>query len=162
MSTNQLDSFGRFLAIWVVLPPIYTLLTHPPIQALPTTFALPAPDQSSNSNSPSSISGDYFNNSTLLESRLLHVNGRDIVRTDCDPNADTGEAKWGYADLKRIWQGIHYLEDISSKRPQPKLGAEQCGRVSCSWKAAIYWCNDVCLSSPSSPLTLLSIRPSRD
>lgn len=42
---------------------------------------------------------------------------------------------WGRCSTNRVQQGIYYLGDVP--------GPGSCGRVSCSYNAAIYWCNDV-------------------
>ncbi|OLN91623.1 hypothetical protein CCHL11_06601 [Colletotrichum chlorophyti] len=42
----------------------------------------------------------------------------------------------------RLWQGIRYLYGITG-RPYSSAGPSSCGRVSCSWRTAIWWCNDV-------------------
>lgn len=62
--------------------------------------------------------------------------------------ADFGDANpncfgpWGAANLRRIREGIDYLRFISGT-PNGEAGPGKCGRVSCSYKAAIWWCNDV-------------------
>ncbi|KAK3954333.1 hypothetical protein QBC32DRAFT_207943 [Pseudoneurospora amorphoporcata] len=127
-------------------------------QALPTiTLAFPTadPDSNSNSNTPSSIP-DYFikgdgppppppaatinvtSTSTLLEARMKTF--REIVDHDCD-NTGNGNSKWGYAESRRVWEGIYHLRKVQGK-PTSGRGPANCGRVSCSWKTAIYWCND--------------------
>ncbi|KAK1780019.1 hypothetical protein QBC45DRAFT_441408 [Copromyces sp. CBS 386.78] len=100
-------------------------------QALPTTtlaFPTADPDSNSNSNSPSSIP-DYFiqgdgpppppaatlnvtSTSTLLEARMKTF--REIVDHDCD-NTGNGNSKWGYAESRRVWEGIYHL------RKNPKV-----------------------------------------
>ncbi|KAK7458458.1 hypothetical protein CaCOL14_006893 [Colletotrichum acutatum] len=44
------------------------------------------------------------------------------------------------ADSKRFAQGARYLLDVKGK-PTRGPGPGSCGRVSCSWNSAIYWCN---------------------
>lgn len=41
-----------------------------------------------------------------------------------------------------VQKGIDYLRKVPGK-PTNGPGPGNCGRVSCSWNAAIYWCNDV-------------------
>jgi hypothetical protein len=48
----------------------------------------------------------------------------------------------GSANLKLIKEGIAYLYGVRGK-PTIGPGPGKCGRVSCSWSAAIWWCNDV-------------------
>ncbi|KAK3402525.1 hypothetical protein B0T20DRAFT_449583 [Sordaria brevicollis] len=45
------------------------------------------------------------------------------------------------ADLEAIERGIKYLNKIPGK-PVNGPGPGNCGRVSCSWNSAIYWCNN--------------------
>ncbi|KAL2822370.1 hypothetical protein BDW59DRAFT_173883 [Aspergillus cavernicola] len=40
-----------------------------------------------------------------------------------------------------IWNGIEYLRGVGD-RPGHGAGPGTCARVSCSYNAAIYWCND--------------------
>lgn len=48
----------------------------------------------------------------------------------------------GLASSLRIKQGIQYLGTVSGT-PTEGPGPGNCGRVSCSYGGAIYWCNDV-------------------
>lgn len=52
--------------------------------------------------------------------------------------------EWDYASTPMIDIGISYLNGVSGI-PTNGPGPGNCGRVSCSGDAAIYWCNDVCL-----------------
>ncbi|KAF6821777.1 hypothetical protein CMUS01_11340 [Colletotrichum musicola] len=45
-------------------------------------------------------------------------------------------------EQKRINEGVKYLRRIKG-RPQLSAGPQECGRVSCAYNAAIWWCNDV-------------------
>ncbi|KAH7305452.1 hypothetical protein B0I35DRAFT_464726 [Stachybotrys elegans] len=54
-------------------------------------------------------------------------------------NCDTN--RWGLADKGRIQGGISYLRRVAG-RPSNGPGPGNCGRVSCSNDAAIWWCND--------------------
>lgn len=56
---------------------------------------------------------------------------------DIDCNVD-----YKYAGKVTIVWGINYLRSITGK-PKNGPGPNNCGRVSCSWNSAIYWCNDV-------------------
>jgi hypothetical protein len=49
---------------------------------------------------------------------------------------------WPLADKGRIQEGISYLRTVPAA-PRNGPGPGACGRVSCSYNAAIYWCNDV-------------------
>ncbi|KAK4675920.1 hypothetical protein QC764_506440 [Podospora pseudoanserina] len=55
---------------------------------------------------------------------------------DIDCNVD-----YKYAGKVTIVWGINYLRSITGK-PKNGPGPNNCGRVSCSWNSAIYWCND--------------------
>ncbi|KAK4665029.1 uncharacterized protein QC763_509850 [Podospora pseudopauciseta] len=48
------------------------------------------------------------------------------------------------ASKRMIWDGIRYLRTLScsAKNGPGSPGKGNCGRVSCSWSAAIWWCND--------------------
>lgn len=51
----------------------------------------------------------------------------------------------GHFDAARaqaIWEGINHLNHVSG-RPVSGPGPGVCGRVSCSYDSAIWWCNDV-------------------
>ncbi|PSR82213.1 hypothetical protein BD289DRAFT_371632, partial [Coniella lustricola] len=45
------------------------------------------------------------------------------------------------ANVHRLYQGIAYLNGIPGF-PSNGPGPGTCGRVSCSYSSAIYWCND--------------------
>lgn len=49
---------------------------------------------------------------------------------------------WPLADKGRIQEGISYLRGVPAA-PRNGPGPGNCGRVSCSYNAAIWWCNDV-------------------
>lgn len=49
---------------------------------------------------------------------------------------------WDPARAEAIWEGINHLNHVSG-RPMSKPGPGVCGRVSCSYDSAIWWCNDV-------------------
>ncbi|VBB79469.1 Putative protein of unknown function [Podospora comata] len=51
--------------------------------------------------------------------------------------------KTDMANSLAIKWGIHYLRAIPGKAKNGP-GPKNCGRVSCSWDSAIYWCNEVC------------------
>lgn len=47
-----------------------------------------------------------------------------------------------------VWEGINHLNHVSGT-PVSRPGPGTCGRVSCSYNSAIWWCNDVsCGASP--------------
>ncbi|KAL5332938.1 hypothetical protein BJX70DRAFT_404045 [Aspergillus crustosus] len=51
------------------------------------------------------------------------------------------QTPWNPADYFATNDGVAYLRGLGG-RPGMKAGPGACGRVSCSWKAAIWWCND--------------------
>ncbi|VBB84436.1 Putative protein of unknown function [Podospora comata] len=60
--------------------------------------------------------------------------------THCD--FDSGKGKAFCQDIR---DGARYLGRIDS--PAPRNQPRSCGRVSCAYNSAIWWCNDVCLLS---------------
>ncbi|KAK0662079.1 hypothetical protein QBC41DRAFT_359714 [Cercophora samala] len=57
-----------------------------------------------------------------------------------DPTYDC-KIKTDMANILAIKWGIHYLRGIPGKAKNGP-GPKNCGRVSCSWDSAIYWCNE--------------------
>lgn len=49
---------------------------------------------------------------------------------------------WPLTSKDRIQEGINYLRRLNGA-PRNGPGPSNCGRVSCSYNAAIWWCNDV-------------------
>ncbi|KAK7745560.1 hypothetical protein SLS53_003060 [Cytospora paraplurivora] len=65
------------------------------------------------------------------------------VRED-EASRETGTVNcytWPEANEGSIADGIDYLSLLPGK-PSNGPGPSECGRVSCSWNAAIWWCND--------------------
>jgi hypothetical protein len=60
------------------------------------------------------------------------------------------DSNWGYAGVETIYEGIDYLNGIGAPGVDP--GPRVCARVSCSYNAAIFWCNDVSSSRLSQTL----------
>ncbi|KID95567.1 hypothetical protein MAJ_08508, partial [Metarhizium majus ARSEF 297] len=52
-----------------------------------------------------------------------------------------GESGWHPCKVRRIEEGIEYLRGLAGV-PRNGPGPETCGRVSCSYQAAIWWCNN--------------------
>lgn len=50
--------------------------------------------------------------------------------------------RWQDCSATAIYNGIHYLRGITGQ-PTNGPGPGNCGRVSCSYHSAIWWCNDV-------------------
>ncbi|RCI13696.1 hypothetical protein L249_8213 [Ophiocordyceps polyrhachis-furcata BCC 54312] len=49
--------------------------------------------------------------------------------------------RWSATPVRRIREGIRYLRRIRGQ-PKSQAGPAQCGRVSCAYDSAIWWCND--------------------
>ncbi|CCE27031.1 uncharacterized protein CPUR_00503 [Claviceps purpurea 20.1] len=66
-----------------------------------------------------------------------HVQARDqYLKFYCG-----GPYGWWYAETSHIKEGIKYLSKVPGK-PRSGPGPKKCARVSCSYLAAIWWCND--------------------
>lgn len=50
--------------------------------------------------------------------------------------------RWPQCSADSIQDGINYLRGVSGQ-PTNGPGPGNCGRVSCSYDSAIWWCNDV-------------------
>lgn len=57
-----------------------------------------------------------------------------------------------------IWEGINHLNHVSGT-PVSNPGPGMCGRVSCSYNSAIWWCNDVSCDVSSGFYHLTSSAP---
>ncbi|KAK2608901.1 hypothetical protein QQS21_002614 [Conoideocrella luteorostrata] len=51
------------------------------------------------------------------------------------------EYNWVGARMDAVMNGIDHLRSVSGK-PGSRAGPKMCGRVSCSYDSAIWWCND--------------------
>ncbi|KAG5995267.1 hypothetical protein E4U43_003068 [Claviceps pusilla] len=49
--------------------------------------------------------------------------------------------RWPLASTYALIGGIRYLKSVPGK-PGANPGPGMCGRISCSWDSAIWWCND--------------------
>ncbi|KAF6802043.1 hypothetical protein CSOJ01_11865 [Colletotrichum sojae] len=79
-----------------------------------------------------------------------------LQRDDVFKNAPVNCEGFEGADRDAIARGARYLMDVSGK-PANGAGPNNCGRVSCSWNSAIWWCN-----SDTKPVTLNSFRDISD
>lgn len=77
-------------------------------------------------------------NSTASYQSYLAPPRAAYVATDRFCNSISGGSKAAYS---RVQQGISYLGAIPGT-PTNGPGPGSCGKVSCSYNAAIYWCND--------------------
>ncbi|KAI1082123.1 hypothetical protein F5B20DRAFT_47770 [Whalleya microplaca] len=91
------------------------------------------------------IMGDSFTlTPTTEEDRLTKYDGSppsNNVERDCDVG---GYDRVGQNYIKN---GIEYLSSLPdsvlcSNQPAPSPGQGSCGRISCSYNSAIWWCND--------------------
>ncbi|KAL2850243.1 hypothetical protein BJY01DRAFT_245554 [Aspergillus pseudoustus] len=79
------------------------------------------------------ISSAPVHHPTVLEPRLLE---EDMT---CDNEDDSTDGK---ALSRYIDDGIEYLRKRAKDEPPPRLPPMRCARVSCAYKAGIFWCND--------------------
>jgi hypothetical protein len=84
------------------------------------------------------------------------VQGRSFDKLICCDDFYVGAG----ADTLDIRDGVSYLDGVSGK-PSNGPGPGNCGRVSCSYDAAIFWCNDVSNFSLPPSLTLHHTGPAR-
>jgi len=64
-----------------------------------------------------------------------------IQGSNLEKRSGTFCGAWDDADLAAILEGIRYLRKVNGQ-PTGSPGPGACGRVSCSYKSAIWWCND--------------------
>ncbi|POR34340.1 Uncharacterized protein TPAR_05483 [Tolypocladium paradoxum] len=76
----------------------------------------------------------YFNGA----SEKRRENRPVFYQTICGP----GPYGWNEADASSIKYGINYLGGLIFSKPINGPGTGNCGRVSCSYNSAIWWCND--------------------
>lgn len=89
------------------------------------------------------INNSVLSNTTMNTSSTLDPSTRpneDYVSSTRYCNNIPGGTTSGW----RVKQGIEYLGTVAGT-PTEGPGPGACGRVSCSYGAAIYWCNDVSL-----------------
>ncbi|KAK3314492.1 hypothetical protein B0H66DRAFT_641876 [Apodospora peruviana] len=84
---------------------------------------------------PGRFSPDAVNNITAFSKR--GVDNKELYYVHC------GDQGWGWqpAWKDQIEIGVRYLMGVSGA-PTQGPGPGSCGRVSCSEKSAIWWCND--------------------
>ncbi|KAH8896360.1 hypothetical protein GQ53DRAFT_778975 [Thozetella sp. PMI_491] len=74
--------------------------------------------------------------------QILQINPEYQIQYDLVSKRDsTLCGNFGLADKGRIQEGITYLRGLNGA-PRNGPGPANCGRVSCSYNAAIWWCND--------------------
>jgi hypothetical protein len=116
----------------------------------PQARTLPSPSEGDANNTmqmewalPSAQGGIWVNNSTEAKFKYDDVPLCEIRLDD-----------WYYGKVKNIREGVQYLRTLKHK-PKIGPGPGRCDRVSCAWKSAIFWCNDV--SFPQALCGFLSI-----
>lgn len=77
-----------------------------------------------------------YNVSDASSSSSTSIHARAGETLDCNV------AQLNLARVDKINDGVTYLRQVAGK-PANGPGPNNCGRVSCSWNSAIYWCNDV-------------------
>ncbi|KAI0157469.1 hypothetical protein GGR57DRAFT_501085 [Xylariaceae sp. FL1272] len=85
---------------------------------------------------------DPLSNSTHIEEMGVGnlIQDRSLTRTECKVGL------LGAAASEKIQSGIKYLGKLKTKC-RNGAGPGNCGRISCSWNSAIYWCNDKSVDS---------------
>ena len=68
--------------------------------------------------------------------------GNTLSTATVEPDRHFCHGRWEPGSSAHIKDGVEYLRRISGK-PGQGPGPSSCGRVSCSWDSAIWWCNDV-------------------
>ncbi|KAK3987509.1 hypothetical protein QBC44DRAFT_245830, partial [Cladorrhinum sp. PSN332] len=66
---------------------------------------------------------------------------RDLLAKRYDVDGYFCFGRWAAGRLDPLNEGIRYLRGVGG-RPTRGPGPGNCSRVSCSYKTAIYWCND--------------------
>ncbi|KAM4064864.1 hypothetical protein HRG_004783 [Hirsutella rhossiliensis] len=74
-------------------------------------------------------------------SAKLSANSSSLQGTDWNLGTSICGGRWQAASVRRIKEGIEHLRRVRG-RPGSEPGPSRCGRVSCSYNSAIWWCND--------------------
>jgi hypothetical protein len=87
---------------------------------------------------------DYKNNTLELNSTISQRSASPNLstRANFQDAAYFCGGRWHDCDYLAILDGVRYLRQVQG-RPRNGPGPGNCGRVSCSYKSAIWWCNDV-------------------
>lgn len=96
------------------------------------------------------INPNYDNEfAALMNSSSEHGNSTHALETRAKFYWDkiNCNGPWSVCERTKIMDGIEYLRNLFG-RPRNGGGPGNCGRVSCSWNAAIWWCNDVGATRP--------------
>ncbi|KAA8631796.1 hypothetical protein SMACR_08239 [Sordaria macrospora] len=96
-------------------------------------------------------------NNNLSSSNVFSGSHRDDEDSSLACNTKDGGLQENLARKDAIKWGILHLRKVTSK-PLNGPGPGNCGRVICSYRAAIWWCNEVCTRAPCLSLTIRTIR----
>ncbi|KAK5651998.1 hypothetical protein OQA88_10901 [Cercophora sp. LCS_1] len=88
--------------------------------------------------SNSSMLFQPLNNSTNVP-----LNSSMTIPGDYNPKSHKCGAPYTACYYQRIFQGVMYLLGLDKDHDKPHLEKKTCSRVSCSYKSAIWLCNDV-------------------
>ncbi|KAF2664745.1 hypothetical protein BT63DRAFT_483419 [Microthyrium microscopicum] len=81
-------------------------------------------------------------NPSWKDSVKRSIPSRLVARAEWNVNCNPGHG-WDYANTGVIRDGINHLRSLpAADHPQNGPGPGNCGRVSCSYDSAIWWCND--------------------
>ncbi|PHH74360.1 hypothetical protein CDD80_3121 [Ophiocordyceps camponoti-rufipedis] len=64
-----------------------------------------------------------------------------LLVTDWNIATSLCGGKWQATSVRRVREGIGYLRRVRGQ-PNSQAGPSRCGRVSCAYNSAIWWCND--------------------
>lgn len=107
---------------------------------------------------------EYAGNSTDSELTERDSGFELFARTDFSDAEYHCGGRWPKCRTTFVNQGISYLRRTKGK-PTNGPGPGNCGRVSCSFNSAIWWCNDVsfyCCGIPiEAPLVINNLIPER-
>ncbi|RGP62433.1 hypothetical protein FSPOR_9280 [Fusarium sporotrichioides] len=84
---------------------------------------------------------EFSINSTASEISQRDSGFNLVQRTDFSDAEYHCGGRWKKCKTWAVNDGISYLRRVKGK-PKNGPGPGNCGRVSCSWNAAIWWCND--------------------
>ncbi|KAK0666740.1 hypothetical protein QBC41DRAFT_304977 [Cercophora samala] len=80
---------------------------------------------------------NHLNTAPARHNMLTNLDDNKPLSQECKFNSGKGKA-----DCSAIRDGAGYLARIPDNSAPPRNSPKSCGRVSCSWDSAIWWCND--------------------
>ncbi|KAM7189225.1 hypothetical protein V8F20_010229 [Naviculisporaceae sp. PSN 640] len=92
------------------------------------------------------INPDLLKNLNVTQPPSSSTKSNIVLPQDLQQGIRCGESldpknNWDPAETLIIYEGVYYLRGVPGK-PANGPGPGACGRVSCSYKNAIWWCND--------------------